>query len=200
MCFDCTGVVEGVVAFAAAPFVLAPIIYVTGETASRPRWWDVPDGGHVSARVAGPYRGDGGELPTYHRRAPAAVRWAAFTSIFVGLWAIPLIPIAALLTFVGGLGLILLIPIGVGFGLVGAGRGLLQRRLGCVPRAARFAQLAMTLAGLYLLLAVVIAALGAPDNAPFVLIMFAQGAGVLLQSRFLARTARIHTSALEHAT
>jgi hypothetical protein len=126
------------------------VLWAQAERRGRSRWWDVPDGTVEDAAPAGgPFR-SGGSVPRYLERAPLSLRVICYVAIVVGLWALPLLPIALVLLTVGGLGIFFSPLIYAGFALVSAARGLLLRREDAVERALSAANVVKVVCAIYL--------------------------------------------------
>jgi hypothetical protein len=114
-------------------FAVAVIAYLVVERRWRWRWQEVESGRVAADGAAGTYR-DGGAVPRYLPRAPAAVRAAAFASLLLGQLFVPLAFIGGMAIVYYGLGVVVT-PFLIGtFKIYRAGLTLLRRD----PRLAYF--------------------------------------------------------------
>ncbi len=107
--------------------IAAALPYLIFETRWRWRWREVQDG---QERV---YDGDGdlyrraGDVPRYRTRAPAMIRWAAFTCFLFGQMFIPGLVLGGLGLVLGGIGLVMVPGLIANAKLYFAGVSLLKR-------------------------------------------------------------------------
>jgi hypothetical protein len=119
---------------AAALFGAAALPYFAVERRWRWRWHEVPAGEIPADRTQlGAYR-QGSAVPTYCERAPAAVRLAAFTSLFFGQMFVPGLALGLLGIAFYGVGVVSIPGLIVAAKLYRSGLTLLRRE----PRLAFF--------------------------------------------------------------